>query len=102
VADAIPASERSAHVRLIADLFTSQCEERTELENGYGFRFPAESLESLARFVSNERKCCPFLHIRLDVAPADGPVWLQLTGPEGTRDVLKAELTLGPSCGCGG
>jgi hypothetical protein len=46
------------------------------------------------RFVSNERLCCPFLEFGITIAPANGPVWLRLTGPEGTRAFLEAELRL--------
>ena len=62
--------------------------------------------ESLSRFIANERKCCPFMTFELEIAAASGPIWLRMTGPEGTRDVLEAELRLASgapasSCGCG-
>ena len=96
---AIPAAERDAHFRLSRDLFGSQCEARDDAEGGYVFRFPPSSYEQLARFVVNERKCCPFLRVELCSDPGEGPVWLRLTGPEGTRDFLTAELEL-EKCGC--
>jgi len=45
----------------------------------------------VARFVANERKCCPFLHIEVELG-GGGPIWLRLTGPEGTRELIDAEL----------
>jgi hypothetical protein len=37
-----------------------------------------------------ERRCCPFLQFRLTVEPNRGATWLELTGPEGTKDFLAA------------
>ena len=34
------------------------------------------------------------------IAAADGSAWLRMTGPEGTRAVLQAELELPGSCDC--
>lgn len=94
VMDAIPANERAAHVALIAHLFGELASEIQELPEGYAFRFAARDLESVAAFVANERKCCPFLTFELTVHPAEGPVWLRLSGPPGTRDFLAAELPI--------
>ena len=99
VPGAIPATEREAHFLLVRNLFGSECQARDDTEGGFVFRFPPSAYEPLARFVVNERKCCPFLRIELCSDPGEGPVWLRLTGPEGTREFLKAELELG-ACHC--
>jgi hypothetical protein len=49
-------------------------------------------LEELARFISKERRCCPFLRFEIVIMPGGGPLWLEMTGPEGTRQFLAAEL----------
>lgn len=90
----IPDAERPAHFALIRTLFAEAAEARESLPDGYAFRFPADALEPLGRFFLNERKCCPFLAFSLEVSPARGPVWLRITGPEGTRELLDAELPL--------
>jgi hypothetical protein len=90
--DAIPVSERPAHFALAADLFKKQAQERRDIPNGYAFRFMPDALESLIRFVSKERRCCPFLSFTVSITPNDGPVWLEIGGPEGTRTFLAAEL----------
>lgn len=95
VQGAIPAAERPAHFQLIRQLFEKDMLERTEIPGGYSFSFPASSFDALARFVSNERRCCPFLSFELTVEPADGDLRIKLTGPEGTREFLNAEL-----CAC--
>jgi hypothetical protein len=98
---AIPAAERQAHFALARELFHERAEERAALPNGYAIRLPSDALEAVARFVANERKCCPFMSFELTLAPAPGPIWLRMTGPEGTRRVLDAELNLAGPCGCG-
>jgi hypothetical protein len=100
---AIPAAERTPHFALARKLFTELAKERRELASGYAFRFEASELETLSRFIANERRCCAFMTFELEVAPACGPLWLRMTGPEGTRAVLDAELNLSsanPSIGC--
>ena len=92
VPGAIPPAERAAHFDLAGRLFGGAVRERRDLPDGYAFRFDAESLEQVARFVANERRCCPFLSFTVEVAPGAGPVWLHLTGPAGTRQLLDAEL----------
>ncbi|HWC02600.1 MAG TPA: hypothetical protein VHF87_07500 [Methylomirabilota bacterium] len=78
---------------VLADVRRSRREARA-LPDGVALRFAAgpESLAMLATFLDLERRCCAFLRFRLTVEPAGGPVWLELTGPPGTREFLAAEL----------
>jgi hypothetical protein len=92
VPGAIPAEERAAHFALTKALFGAAVQERRELSNGYSFRFDADQLERVAHFAANERRCCPFLSFTLELMPGGGPLWLRLTGPQGTRRFLDAEL----------
>ena len=64
--------------------------ERRELEDGYAYRLPAseEWLAALASLVNFERQCCPFLRFQIIVEPGEGPLWLELTGPPGTKEFL--------------
>lgn len=64
------------------------------LRDGYALRFPSEDrwLGELTRIIGLERDCCPFLRFRLTVEPNGGPLWLELTGPHGTKAFLEAEL----------
>ncbi len=101
VPDAIPAEERSDHFARARKLFLQLAKERKDLAGGYEFRFDASSLTEVSRFIENERKCCPFMTFELEVAPDLGPLWLSMTGPDGTRDVLDAELNLSSPCACG-
>ena len=96
--DAIPAEQREAHVALATDLFSRPAPPRRELPDGYEFRFPASRIEALARFIVNERRCCPFVNFELLVGASDD-VRLRMTGPPGAREVLQAELSLDTGTG---
>lgn len=101
VPSAIPADRRVQHFALARELLTQQAVERVDMAEGYGFRFAADKLVELVQFMDNERKCCPFMSFELLIAPESGPIWLRMTGPAGTRQVLQqAELSLVGSCGC--
>jgi hypothetical protein len=69
-------------------------EEARWLPDGVTLRFAAEPerLAMLATFIDLERRCCAFLRFRLTVEPGGGPIWLELTGPPGTREFLATEL----------
>jgi hypothetical protein len=91
---AIPPAERPAHFALAMRLFLWQAQEHAKLKDGHAFRFPSDSLEAVARFITNERKCCPFIAFEVTLAPAAASFWLRMTGPEGTRQALDTVLNL--------
>ena len=88
--------ERENHIRTTTQLFQS-VENIREVENGYEFIFPNPSdsdiLTHMAEFISNERRCCPFLKFTLTINTDPQPSALILTGPEGTQEFLRAEFT---------
>jgi hypothetical protein len=63
-----------------------------ELSEGYAYRFPPDDvlIAELAQLVSLERRCCPFLRFGITVEPGDGPLWLEMSGPQGTKDFLAS------------
>jgi hypothetical protein len=91
---AIPAEKRGAHHALIRRLMTEAVEEISELPDGLAFRFPAKEYDAVAEFVGRERLCCPFLTFALAIAPERGPLTLRLTGADGVKDFIRAELHL--------
>src|SRR5438046_9098614 len=66
--------------------------EGRELENGYAYCFPADEkwLAELTTLVSLERQCCRFLRFVITVESGNGPIWLEMTGPEGSKEFLEA------------
>jgi hypothetical protein len=91
---AIPPEKRNTHYALIRRLMTEAVEEISELSDGLAFRFPAEEYDAVTEFVGRERLCCPFLTFALEVSPDRGPMRLRLTGLEGVKDFIRAELRL--------
>src|SRR5688500_2256034 len=62
------------------------------LPEGLRLRFApsSETLSSIARAVEAERRCCRFLRFAITVEPDAGPIFLDLTGPRGTREFVTA------------
>jgi hypothetical protein len=67
--------------------------ERNELADGWALRLPGDDATILAcaYWILGERRCCPFLSSSLESKP-DGELWMRIAGPEGTKEVLRAEL----------
>jgi len=91
--DAIEADKRPQHIATARHLFSAVGEVK-ELSNGYAFRLPdeAEVLIRAAEFIALERLCCPFFDFTLEVGREGGHVWLQLTGREGVKPFIRAEI----------
>ena len=81
---------------LEAELFAGVLETK-ELPDGYAFRFPAETgwLVSLATFIAEERRCCPFFTFELVCEPGEGPIWLRLRGREGVKEFIAQQFLAG-------
>ena len=92
---ALDRAQRERHQANMSQLFGS-VEETEELPDGYAFRWLAESATILkvADFIILERLCCPFFNFALELEPESGPLWLKLTGREGVKQFLLAELGL--------
>lgn len=81
---------RGQRQHLLIDL-VARASERRESKDGYTFGFPstATTMVETASTVEPERHCCPFLRLTVIAEPGDGPIWLELTGPAGTKDFLR-------------
>ncbi len=91
---ALDATERERH-RDVGQEMHRLVREFRELADGYAFRFSAESstILLLAEFIALERLCCPFLSLVMEVE-GERTLWLKLTGPDGVKPFLHAELGL--------
>jgi hypothetical protein len=91
--DAIASDLRDPHLTRAKHLF-SLVEEIQELPDGYAFKLPGEvlMLMTAAEFIALERLCCPFFGFTLLVEPEGGAMWLQLTGREGIKPFIRAEI----------
>lgn len=90
---AIPADVREEHVISAPQLF-AMAQEVHELTDGYAIRFGNEPgrFLAIAKFIENERLCCPFFNFTLELEPNNGPLWLRLTGAEGVKELLGTTL----------
>lgn len=90
---AIPADQRGDHLTTIDTLFRSVKSFR-EMPNGYSFRLTNDPdiLLIAAKFISLERLCCPFLGFSLEIEREGGAVCLALTGREGVKPFILAEI----------
>ncbi len=97
--DAFDERERARHRQLASELRAAMTDVE-ELADGYAVRFPGKPFLFLriARWIELERACCPFLTIRLEIERSAPAYRVRLTGPEGAKDVLRAELLRVP-CG---
>jgi hypothetical protein len=68
--------------------------ERTALPNGMRLRFSAtaERMRQIDAVVRREHECCPFLEFRVGLALGGSSLTLDVTGPEGTADLLAEKL----------
>ncbi|HXF64783.1 MAG TPA: hypothetical protein VNK95_24360 [Caldilineaceae bacterium] len=90
---ALTREQRAQHQATTSKLFAAVQAIR-ELDSGYAFQLPQDAvwLSRAAEFIALERLCCPFFAFDLEVEPHGGPVWLRLTGREGIKAFILAEL----------
>ena len=83
-------SELQERRRSVLQSARSVVAELIEIEHGFRYRFPSDRIwiKELANLVELEHQCCPFLEFKIIVEPGDGPVWLEMTGPDGTKEFL--------------
>ncbi len=67
--------------------------EHRELDDGWALRLPGDdaTIQGSASWLLGERRCCPFLTFTLECRP-EGEFWMRITGPEGTKSILRAAL----------
>lgn len=74
----------------------ARASERRELDSGYAFGFPPATvgLVELAQIIEPERRCCTFFRFVVAAEPEGGPIWLEVTGPDRTKEFLQVLLNL--------
>ena len=84
---------REREATLIAQ-FSSAVIATEELRDGYAFRLPGDGkwLGLVAELIVAERECCPFLTFELVAQPGMGPIIVRVTGPAGSKELLKTVL----------
>ena len=89
--------EQCRRQALVLELLRPSVQELRELPDGYALRLPGETSTLLlaAELIALERLCCPFLKFGIEIESRQGPIWVQLTGPDGVKPFLVQELGLG-------
>jgi len=88
---AMTAQQRERH-HALGEALRGMTQEVLELSDGLAFRLPPEAWTTAAEFVSLEKLCCPFVRFQLELLENGGPLRLTLSGREGVREFLLAEL----------
>lgn len=93
IACSLSGKERSARYGEVEEMIHSS-EAVRELEDGYALKFPgnADWASTLLQFIIQERTCCPFFTFELHFEPQEGPIWLTLRGPDGTKGFIEEML----------
>lgn len=93
-----PDELRAAARDLLPGLLADAVEMRP-LADGISLRFDAQGniVQRIASVIERERPCCTFFRFRLTIEPAAGPIWLDVTGPAGTRELLLQLESVGGS-----
>jgi hypothetical protein len=92
---AMTPAQRKRHSEVLSPALKSAKVNTSELPNGYAFQFPsdAETFATVSEWIGNERLCCPFFEFDIHVGDSTAPLILRITGPEGVKQFIKAELS---------
>ena len=68
--------------------------EKIETAKGFKYKFEGSDkmLDLLNNFIKTERLCCDFFIFNLTASSDQNFAWLELSGPDGTKDFIKHEI----------
>jgi len=95
IACTLTAAELAARRDGLLPGLLSRADVSEPVPGGFRWRFdrPDDLLKEVAAVIDIERRCCRFLRFLLVVEPGEGPIWLEVSGPEGTQQFLSMLLT---------
>jgi hypothetical protein len=93
--NALSVTQRERYKEIVHNLNQSR-QAVKELNDGYAFRFKAESqiILDAAEFIVYERLCCPFFDFELAVDQQTNWLWLRLRGQEGIKEFIRYEFNI--------
>ena len=91
--EALTPAERRRHFDELGPMLRSLKKDVRELKNGYEFQFTsdAKTFQLVSEWAIQESACCPFFQIEMRLESEGGPLWLKLTGRNGTKDFIQAD-----------
>ena len=99
IACTLPEPERRARRHELRRGFARRITGARELEDGVAFRFAldAETEAQVRAFAEFESGCCAFAEFDTRRDEANGVLWLDVRGPEGTKEFVSAWIPAGCS-----
>lgn len=87
--------QRKRHSEVLSPALKSAKLNTSELVDGYAFQFlsDAKTFAIVSEWIGNERLCCPFFAFDIHVGGSAEPMVLKITGPDGVKQFIKAELS---------
>jgi hypothetical protein len=87
--------QRKRHSEVLSPALKAAKLKTSELPDGYAFQFPsdAKTFTTVSEWIGNERLCCPFFEFDIHVGDSSAPMTLRITGPEGVKQFIRAELS---------
>lgn len=91
---ALDAPARKRHFDELGPALRDRIKNVRELRDGFAFEFPSDTatFHLVSEWVEGERLCCPFFDIDIHVEREGGNLWLRLTGREGVKEFIQADL----------
>ena len=92
--NAVPPEQQEYLVKEIVPKLYGAVQEIKELPNGWAWHLPStpEILMLVAEDLNMERLCCPFFNFNMEVDGQTSSLWLSLSGGEGVKPFIVAEL----------
>ncbi len=92
IACTLPEPERRVRREELGRGFARRITGARELEDGVAFRFAldSETEEEVRAFAEFESRCCAFAEFETRRDEANGLLWLEVRGPQGTRELVSA------------
>jgi hypothetical protein len=81
--------QRDAHMADTVVLL-KQIRETRGLDDGWELAFDATAMADVSKWFLDERRCCPFLSLQIDLIAGADRIAVRLRGSEGTKDLLSA------------
>lgn len=91
---ALTPEQRKRHFDELGPMLRSIKRSFRELPDGYEFEFPADAntFALVTEWGLQERACCPFFDVDIRLDREGGPLWLRLTGREGTKQFIRSDF----------
>jgi hypothetical protein len=67
-----------------------QIRETRRLDDGWELHFDPTAMADVSRWFLDERRCCPFLSLHVDLPQGADRIAVRLQGPPGTKELLSA------------